>query len=187
MKLILELLIEIYVRLLKILDIAFDGEIPQIPPQRIGRPPTDKRKMELSKIWESAYEEFGTLEYPGPDNNPRILEYFKKVSGGHKSDSIQWCAAGLNFALINAGYEGTGSPIARKFNGWGVKLEEPQKGCIVVMWRESRNSWQGHVTLFESWVDAEKTMFFGLGFNQQNKVGIDLFRTETVLSYRSPF
>lgn len=184
---VLELIRIIYTSILRLIDIAMAGENPQDPADRIGRPPKDKRKMELSKIWDSAYREFGVKEFEGHKNNPRIQTYFTTVSGNHTQDSVEWCAAGLNFALIMANYEGTGSPIARKFNQWGVKLDEPEKGCIVVLWRESINSWKGHVTIFESWLDEDKELFFGLGFNQDDKVGIDLFDSAKVLSYRAPF
>ena len=184
---VLELIREIYANILRLIDIALSTETPQDPADRIGRPPLNKRQMELSKIWDSAYEEFGVAEVPGYGNNPRILEYFKVVEGNHKHDSIEWCAAGLNFALNQVGYVGTGSAVARKFNGWGVKIDEPEKGCVAVLWRESRNSWKGHVTLFQEWLDEEKKEFWGLGFNQSDEVKISIFRAERVLSFRSPF
>lgn len=185
---IIILIREIWTRILKVIDIAFAEELPQDPAPRLGRPPKNARTKELEKIYETAMQELGVMEYKGPEANPRILQYFRTVSGGHTSDELSWCAAGINFVLKVAGpYEGTGSPIARKFNGWGVKLEEPQKGCVAVLWRDSVNSWKGHVTLFSSWLDEDKTQFWGLGFNQDDQVTIDLFSAEKVLSYRAPF
>jgi uncharacterized protein (TIGR02594 family) len=75
-------------------------------------------------------------ELPGKRHNPTILEYLKTALNighwGRSRDETPWCAAFVNWCLEEAGYEGTGHGLARKFIQWGVE-SEPRLGAIIVV------------------------------------------------------
>jgi uncharacterized protein (TIGR02594 family) len=52
-----------------------------------------------------------------------------------------WCATFMNWALAKAGYEGTGSDVARSFERFGQKIAKPVIGAIAVLTRRGG----GHV------------------------------------------
>ena len=57
-----------------------------------------------------AFEEIGTKEILGGQDNPRILEYLSTVKlpkDMAKHDEIAWCAAFVNWSLKGAGLKGT--------------------------------------------------------------------------------
>ncbi|KQV81839.1 conjugal transfer protein [Rhizobium sp. Root1220] len=118
-------------------------------------------------------------EWPDPDENPRILYYFKigapwfEVAGG---DEVDWCAAFVNFCLVTSGHMGTDHPGARSFY-WNKKkqfhvLAGPQPGAIAVRRYApfSDLKWAtgtGHVGFVVSWTSSAVTL---LGGNQGNTV-----------------
>ena len=67
-----------------------------------------------------ALQEYGEWEWPGNEQNPRILHYFKTI--GHpwvKDDETAWCAAFVNFCLYSGGKKQTGKLNARSFLTYG--------------------------------------------------------------------
>ena len=92
----------------------------------------------------------GTVEGPGPEDNPAIMAMYASV--GHdwvEHDSVAWCAAFVGHCLEKAGLRSTRRLNARSYLDWGipVDLAEAQEGDIVVFSRGSK-SWQGHVGFF---------------------------------------
>lgn len=117
-------------------------------------------------------------EWVDPDENPRILEYFRVAAAWfeHEGDETDWCAAFVNFCLFSSGHFGTEHPGARSFF-WNkknqfIKLSEPQKGSVGVRryapfedpeWASGK----GHVGFVTS---ASATQVTLLGGNQDNTV-----------------
>jgi uncharacterized protein (TIGR02594 family) len=63
-----------------------------------------------------ALKEYGIWEWPGAENNPRVLNYFKEIGQGWvKDDETAWCAAFVNWCLVKSGKPQTGSLAARSF------------------------------------------------------------------------
>jgi uncharacterized protein (TIGR02594 family) len=110
----------------------------------------------------------GLQEWPGARHNPEILEMFAEA--GHSwvsDDETPWCAAFANSVLGEVGLQGTGKLNARSFEKWGREIPTHQAvpGDIVVFWRGSRDSWQGHVAFFTGFSDRGVMV---VGGNQKN-------------------
>jgi len=69
-----------------------------------------------------ANNELGQKEIKGEEDNPRIVEYLNEVNLGtneHSNDEIAWCSAFVNWVMKKAGYDNTGSGLARSWLNWG--------------------------------------------------------------------
>ncbi len=136
---------------------------------------------ELLKI---AFNELGTEEIKGDENNPEVLKYAKDVGiQGITNDEIAWCSTFVNWVTWKAGLQFSGKANARSWLNVGTKVTNPEPGDIVVFWRESPESWKGHVGLFLG-VSADKNRVYCLGGNQGNRVSVSAYRIDTVLSYQ---
>ena len=126
----------------------------------------------------------GTKEIKGAKHNPKIVEFFEQVGHGWvKDDETAWCAAFVGAMLAEAGYKGTGSLAARSYLNWGKKVDKPEYGDVVVFWRGSKNSWQGHVAFY---VKETANYVYVLGGNQSNEVNVTKYPKSKVLGYRRP-
>ncbi len=130
--------------------------------------------------FEIAKTYIGTVEGPGSENTPAIMEMYASV--GHdwvEHDSVAWCAAFVGHCLEKAGIRSTRKLTARSYLNWGVPVEvsEAQPGDIGVIPR-GRSSWQGHVFFVEridgGWV-------WGLGGNQSDAVNIKRYPVSKLL------
>lgn len=136
-----------------------------------------------TRIINTALNEIGVSEIRGSKHEARILEYFDEI--GHdwvKTDETAWCAAFANFILKECGYEGSGKLNARSFLEVGEETKIPDMGDIVVFWRESKESWKGHVGFY---IREDEEYIYCLGGNQSNKVGIDRYPKYRLLEYRT--
>lgn len=136
----------------------------------------------MNKAFEIALKEYGVKEIPGPKHNPRVLEYFAKV--GHswvKDDETAWCAAFVGFCLESAGLSSTRALNARSYLTIGTPTNSPEPGDLVVLWRVSRNSWQGHVGFY---ISETPNGILILGGNQGNQVCIAEYPKNQLLGYR---
>jgi len=142
-------------------------------PQELRGEPTP-----LKPTWMSIAEgEIGTREHPGAANNIRVMEYHSATSGGEKPDSVPWCASFVCWCFEKAGMRHTRSKSARSYLTWGIPLDKPQMGCVVVLKRGTPPS--GHVGF---WAGPERI----LGGNQSNAVSVKDYDESDVLSYRWP-
>lgn len=132
---------------------------------------------------EIAYEELDTTEVTGPGNNPRIIEYHKVTTLKATQDAVPWCSSFVCWCLEEAGLKSTRSAAARSYLDWGIELENPVEGCVVVL-KRGVDSRSGHVGFY---VNENAGMIAILGGNQANKVQIQWFRKEDVLAYRWTF
>ena len=103
--------------------------------------------------------------------------------------STEWCAAFVNAVLNESGIKGSESVsdnplLARSFLKWGIKVDEPLPGDLVVFPRGSAG-WQGHVGFYISTVEINGVKFYQiLGGNQNNKVSIELYPAKSALGIR---
>lgn len=90
-----------------------------------------------------------TLGMNETDQRDVLAQYLK--DGGKSLDpkKTAWCAAYVNATLAKAGASGTGALNARSFLEWGQKVDEPQKGDVVVLSRGDPNGWEGHVGFYD--------------------------------------
>ena len=135
------------------------------------------------KILDLAFSQYGISEIPGKGkNNPEIMKYFDII--GHKwvtEDETAWCSAFVNWVCKMAGTEYTGELNAKSWLKKGIKIDFPQIGDVVIIWRESMNSWKGHVGFY---IKSNNDYIWILGGNQSNKVKISAYPKFKLLSYR---
>jgi uncharacterized protein (TIGR02594 family) len=137
----------------------------------------------MSAAAEIAFRELlaGVHEVAGREHNARILEYHRATRLRASDDETSWCAAFVNWSLLQAGVEGTNAANARSFMDWGVAAEAPKPGDIVVLWRGKRDGWQGHVGFY---LGRSNGRVYILGGNQGDAVSVDAFHEDRVLGYR---
>ena len=124
----------------------------------------------MRKVIEIAKKELGVKEIAGGKHNARIIEYHKTCTMKAESDEVSWCAAFVNWCLIQANLRGTNLANARSYLKWGVSyLDKPEIGDICVFWRGSKESTQGHVGFY---MGENETHISVLGGNQGNAVSI---------------
>lgn len=130
-----------------------------------------------------AYRELGVKTFAQGQSNPRITEYHAGTNIAGYDDKAAWCSSFLNWVFNHVGILGTGSALARSWLEWGVDIDSPVKGCVVVLEREGPKGWQGHVGLF---LRVEENRIFLLGGNQLDEVREHHYDVSTVLGYRWP-
>lgn len=130
-----------------------------------------------------ARAEQGIRTFGTGNSNPRITEYHSGTNIAGYDDKASWCSSFVNWSLSQVGIQGTSSALARSWLEWGVPIDEPKIGCIVVLWRDDPDSWKGHVGFFQK---AEGECIFLLGGNQLEDVRVHSYPVSTVLAYRWP-
>ena len=103
-------------------------------------------------------------------NNQGIEKYISLSHCGALGDP--WCAIFANAALEATGTPGTRSPSSQSFRAHPafVQLQTPAVGCLVVFWRISKESGQGHVGFY---VGEDATHVSTLGGNEDDAVRIE--------------
>lgn len=96
--------------------------------------------------------------------------------------STAWCAAFLDAVLHASGSAGTGKLNARSYLQWGIPVNSPQVGDVVVLERGGKGSWEGHVGLFMGFDEAGGVRV--LGGNTGDAVGEKAFPADKVLGFR---
>jgi len=125
---------------------------------------------------------YGLEEITGEQHNPEILDFFKEIGYTWvQTDETAWCSAFINYLCKVTGYERSGELTARSWLKIGDRLIDPSLGCIVVLWRESPDSWKGHVGLY---VNHDNEYIYILGGNQDNSVCVKRYRKDRLLEYR---
>lgn len=140
-------------------------------------------KIDFVPEWYNfAKMELGILEIPGPKHNPRILEYLATVNRDFKADEIAWCSAFVNWCLARASAAGTNKANARSWLSWGRMTRNPQLGDVVIFWRESLESWKGHVGFYSGEKNGKILLLSG---NQKNKVSFQYYSKSKLLGFRT--
>lgn len=143
---------------------------------------TAKKKVQLpGPVWiDTARKFIGQGEVKGPKHNNIIVNWWKSIELPYRDDETAWCAGYVGAMLQHSGYPFLKSAWARNYLKYGVKLDKPAYGCIVVFERGSG----GHVG-FVVGKDAKGNLMV-LGGNQADAVNIKPFSTARVLGYRWP-
>ncbi|NNF33261.1 MAG: TIGR02594 family protein [Saprospiraceae bacterium] len=137
----------------------------------------------MNSIIKIAAGEIGTKEIKGHEHNPRILEYQEMTGLDFGNDDIAWCSIFANWCALQAGLPQSHQSLARSWLKVGRKTSFPVPGDVVVLWRVSPDSWQGHVGFFMGFSHDGKSVFI-LGGNQNDEVNIRKYDIERVLQYR---
>ena len=136
----------------------------------------------MTRVLDIALKEYATTGITGKLNNARVLQYFQDIKQSWvKDDDTAWCAAFLNWCLLQAGKPTTGSLLARSFLKYGKATKRPVYGDIVVLWREKKDGIYGHCGLFIREVD---NVIYMIGGNQNNSVNVAGYPKEMLLGYR---
>jgi len=135
------------------------------------------------KLHETARTELGVKETPGAAATPRIVEYAKHTTLRATSDEVPWCSSFANFVTDTSGFKGTGLANARSWLKWGVPIDKPVLGCVVVLKRGAPPS--GHVAFCDH-EDISNGIVRVIGGNQGDAVKVSRFPVADVLGYRSP-
>jgi uncharacterized protein (TIGR02594 family) len=123
-------------------------------------------------------------EIEGYQHNPIILGWWKRLGLNVFDDETPWCSAFVGGCLSEAGLLPSHSGMARSYEQWGVRLPGPALGAVATMWRGSKASGSGHVTLVCG--QSKSGALLGLGGNQSNKVTIAAFKTDRITGYFYP-
>lgn len=135
------------------------------------------------KWFRVAWKEIGVFEF-AKGHNPRVLEYHMETKLEAKADEISWCSPFVNWCFDKAGITGTRSAAARSWLTWGDAIDKPVPGCVVVFWRESKDSWKGHVALYYGTNKDDDIIV--LGGNQGDQVSVHTYHRSQLLGYRWP-
>jgi len=147
----------------------------------LAKEPGPRLLLEMLKL-------YGTIETPGPANNPLILSWAQEIGLGHvyRGDEVPWCGLTVAFAAAQAGwdYAPRGNALwARNWLAWGtpVALGDEMLSDVLVFMRGSA----GHVALY---VGEDKTHFHILGGNQGDAVTIKRkLKSERIQGRRCPW
>lgn len=137
------------------------------------------------KVITEGLKRIGIKEFSGKSNNsPTILSYLKQLIEWANNDEISWCSAFANdvvktvFALDKIdGIDAT----ARSWMSYGIPTDTPSIGDIVIFWRDTPDSWKGHVGFY---VRENDRYVWVLGGNQGDSVSIAPYEKSRVLGYR---
>jgi len=138
----------------------------------------------LGPLWlDVAFSKMGVCEIPGPDFSREISEFHDSIALDGTDEDTALCSSFVNWCFEQCSIHGTNSRAARSWLNWGVVLGRPALGCVTVFWRDSRESWKGHVFfyLFEA-----RGMLYGIGGNQGNEVCIEGYPKDRLLGHRWP-
>jgi uncharacterized protein (TIGR02594 family) len=123
----------------------------------------------------------GLHEIKGAEHSPEILGMWRAIKrSGIQSDEVPWCAAFAGACLERAGIRSSRFESAKSYLTWGVRLDGPVHGCIVVFSRDGG----GHVG-FVVGMDKGGNLLV-LGGNQGDQVSVKAFPTDRVAGYRWP-
>lgn len=136
------------------------------------------------KTIETASKELGVTSDTNGKVNPRVLEYFKTIGATYEpGDDGVWCAAFVGFVLETCGIRSTRALNARSYLKWGIGEQTPKQGDVVVFWRDSVDSANGHVSFFHH---DDGDHIYCLGGNQGSGiVDIERYPKSRVLGYRT--
>jgi uncharacterized protein (TIGR02594 family) len=132
-------------------------------------------------VYDFAKTFLGTKEISGNGSNP-IIDAFLNVFG-LSDDSTAWCSGFVGYVMHTMGYNIKGQGAnARSWLKFGIETNKPTKGDIVVFWRVSPNSWQGHVAFLDR---IEGNKIYCLGGNQSNEVNVRAYDKSSLLGFRT--
>lgn len=117
-----------------------------------------------------------------------IASFIRNMTGKNIDPAkTAWCAAFVNSILAANGVDGTGRLNARSFMDFGTEAKNPKRGDVAVFWRESPESWKGHVGFYAGKVKKNGQEYIRvLGGNQDDGVNEKLYPASQLLGFRRP-
>ena len=140
-------------------------------------------KQKMKTPFDIAKGEIGVHETPGTASTERILEYLRSATDSPLAelDSTPWCAAFVNWCLIQAGLPEANTTWARSFLTYGKQTNSPKIGDLVIFSRGDG----GHVGFFAGWTNDSHTLINVLGGNQSDQVKYSNYSNTNLLGFRS--
>ena len=121
----------------------------------------------LPRMVDAALNLVGTIETPGPANNPTIMEWAREtgLAAPYTADQVPWCGLFMAVVAKRAGKPLVSSPLwALSWSKFGVQAGQPRLGDVLTFIRPGG----GHVALY---VGEDKLAYHVLGGNQSDAVG----------------
>jgi uncharacterized protein (TIGR02594 family) len=137
-----------------------------------------------AKLLDFAATMYGLTEIVGDSNNQQILNFFGEI--GHpeiNTDEMSWCSSYLGWCTKQLNLNGSTALLARSWLEVGLEIADPQVGDLVIFWRETPNSWQGHVAIYLN-KNPLTNEIYCLGGNQDDKVCVKSYPANQLLGYR---
>jgi uncharacterized protein (TIGR02594 family) len=132
-----------------------------------------------------AFERMGVIEQPGTKHHPLILWFHSQTSLKATTDEVSWCSSFACAVMEMAGHKSPRSAAARDWLKWGMPLDKPAFGCIVVFDRaDPKNKNAAHVAFY--WGARADGRIDVLGGNQSNKVCVAPYLESDIIGYRWP-
>lgn len=149
---------------------------------------------DLKPLLDISASELGEREWPGKATNPVIAQHFRDAEypPGITNDETAGCAAAVSSWLKRSGFAYLRTVSARRYHdkNYGIEIKDPEVGCIGVMWRESPNSWKGHIGVVVGWTATHIKL---RGANQWSKelrksceINESWYPRKRFLSFRRP-
>lgn len=139
----------------------------------------------MDKLFKIAIAELGQKEVQRSGHNPAIVNYARETGFNWvNDDETPWCSIFINWVAMKAGLVRSRQANARSWLLVGQNADSsPLPGDVVIFWRGSPESWEGHVAIFLGF-SSEGTKVYCLGGNQGNQVSISAYPRDTVLGFR---
>lgn len=138
----------------------------------------------MDALLKIAIQEIGVKEVAGSEHNPSIVNYAQESGFSWvNDDETPWCSIFINWCAKKAKLKGSGKASARSWLLIGEKIATPLPGDIVIFWRGSIDSWEGHVGIFFGF-NADGKRVYCLGGNQGNMISVTSYDVNQVLGYR---
>lgn len=138
----------------------------------------------MSTLINVASREIGTKEIPGPQHNPRVVNYAKEAGFTYvNDDETPWCSFFMNWIAKKSNLETSNLGNARSWLNVGLSVSNPEPGDIVIFWRDSIDSYKGHVGVFMGY-SQDHTRIYTLGGNQSNQVSQTAYAANQLLGFR---
>ena len=141
------------------------------------------KPIEGEPIWLTwAKNQLGVKEVPGVGDNPTIQAwyYLTTLPEDLWHDSTAWCAVFVNAGFFLNGIKGTRSARAVDWLNFGIPVNNPEPGDIVVFdWQDGNH----HVAYFLSKANG---MVNVIGGNQSDAVTEASYNEKYVMGYRRP-
>jgi len=138
----------------------------------------------MSELLKQAFTQYGVKEVSGPQHNKTIVGYAKAIGlDWVNDDETPWCSIFVSWVAKKCKLKYSKLANARSWMNIGLPTQKPEPGDVVVFWRESPESWKGHVGFFTGF-SQDGTRVYCLGGNQGNQVSISAYPTDTVLGFR---
>ncbi|MCW8108898.1 TIGR02594 family protein [Alteromonas ponticola] len=147
----------------------------------------DETSLPLSLPWlEIAMNLLDVKEVVGQGSNPLIIDWAAKLGlSDYHDDDIPWCGLFVAHCISTQLCEESipNNPLlARNWRKFG-KQTTPGLGAVLVFWRESKESYKGHVGLY--WAEDD-TAYHVIGGNQSNAVTVTRIAKDRLLEARWP-